>query len=89
VLWIVLSGPFRAKLQCVEAEGAGTFLKFNHFESGIFKACAKGIRTNRDKRVTQMEHPHEYGLQAVASDEGSSRFENPPHFAKEFVLQCR
>jgi len=70
----------------------GTFLKFNHFESGIFKGGgAQRYPDESGQNVSPQMEPLRMNmlLQAVAADEGPLPvWRNPAHtFAKDFVLQ--
>jgi hypothetical protein len=70
----------------MKTECARPLLKFDNFKSGGFKAGTEVVRVDWHERVAKMDYAHHQALQAVAANERSSRFENPPHLAKKLVL---
>lgn len=71
----------------MEAKRLAIFFDLQKLKPGGFKSCSESARVDWDKRIPNMNDPHEPALQAVAAHENSSRFQYPPYLAQNPVLQ--
>lgn len=71
----------------MESKGINTLLDCNDVETRRLQAGAKCRWINGNQRVSDMDQPREDALQAVASNKGCPRHEDPPHLTQKLVLQ--